>query len=77
MGGESVGTVLGIIGTAGVGIGVWVKLRERLVVAETKIATLEDQHKDFKSEFTQLREWLEGQFDAVRRDISRKADRAK
>lgn len=67
--------ILSLLGLSGAGIGVWVSLRERLVRAETKIESLERQHTDHKSEVTQLREWLDGQFGELRKVLDRKADR--
>lgn len=64
-----------VLGLAGSGIAVWVSLRERLVRAETKIEGLESQHKDHKSDVQLLREWLEGQFQELRKGLDRKADR--
>jgi hypothetical protein len=69
--------IIAFLGLAGAGIGVWVKLRERVVRAETKIEGLEAAHKEHKTDFTSLRDWLETQFDSLRREISRKADRDK
>lgn len=67
--------LIALVSIVGAGIGVWVTLRERLVRAETKIETLEANHKDHKSEVQLLREWLETQFSELRKELSKKADR--
>lgn len=71
----SAGVIIAFIGLIGAGIGVWVSLRERLVRAETKIETLEAAHRDHKTEVQSLREWLETQFDYLRKELNRKVDR--
>ena len=75
MEGATIASIVGLIGVAGAGIGVWVSLRERLVRAETKIETLEKLHADQKTEVGQLREWLDAQFHELRKVLDRKADR--
>ena len=79
MDGITTATLIGVLGLAASGVGVWVSLRERLVRAETKIEvmerTLEVQHKDHKSDLGQLRDWLDGQFGELRKVLDRKADR--
>lgn len=75
MEGLTIAGLVGLIGLAGAGIGVWVSLRERLVRAETKIETLEKLHSDQKSETAQLRDWLDAQFHELRKVLDRKADR--
>ncbi len=67
--------LVGLLGLLFAGIGVWVSLRERLVRAETKIEMLESAHRDQKSEVQLLREWLEGQFDTIRKGLEKKADK--
>lgn len=71
----SLGAAVGLIALIAGGIGVWVSLRERLVRAETKIEGLEANQRDHKSDLVGLREWLEIQFDTVRKEIARKADK--
>lgn len=75
MEGVNIAALIGLIGLAGAGIGVWVSLRERLVRAETKIETLEANQRDHKSEVQLLREWLETQFSELRKELSKKVDR--
>ena len=70
-------SILGFIALIGTGITAWVMMRERIVRAETKIESLESQHRDHKNDFGALREWLETQFQILRHDIARKADRDK
>jgi hypothetical protein len=56
-------------------ISVWVSLRERLVRAETKIEVLERLHGDQRTDVQALRDWLNEQFQELRRSMDRKADK--
>lgn len=60
---------------AGAGISVWVSLRERLVRAETKIEVLERLHGDQRTDVQALRDWLNEQFQELRRSMDKKADK--
>lgn len=75
MDGSIFSPLVGFIALICAGVGVWVSMRERIVRAETKIETLESSQREHKSEVQLLREWLEGQFSELRKDIARKADR--
>ncbi len=60
---------------AGAGVSVWVSLRERLVRAETKIEILQQLHGDQRTDLQSLRDWLNEQFQELRRSMDRKADK--
>lgn len=75
MDGINLAAAVALLALFGGGIGVWVSLRERVVRAETKIESLERLHADQKTEFAQLREWLDAQFHELRKVLDRKADR--
>jgi hypothetical protein len=70
-----VGTMIAFLTLAGGMISVWVSLRERLVRAETKIEVLERLHGDQRTDVQALRDWLNEQFQELRRSMDRKADK--
>lgn len=69
------GTVIALLTLTGGMISVWVSLRERLVRAETKIEVLERLHGDQRTDVQALRDWLNEQFQELRRSMDRKADK--
>lgn len=71
----SVGVAISFLALAGAGISVWVSLRERLVRAETKIEVLERLHGDQRTDVQALRDWLNEQFQELRRSMDKKADK--